>query len=152
MAKTIREQIIKEIATALGAIKISSGYHSDIGLKVFRGLKKIDFVKDMPCVVVTAGQESVSKREFKKVFCAMPIEIEAIEGVNELIDAAETAEDLLGDMLKVLTVKDLSALAESVTYTRGGASGMPDPGERTVACQVTLTVNYSFLSGDPYHQ
>lgn len=152
MADTIRERIIKEITTSLEVIMKTSGYNSDIGLKVFRALKKIDFKKDPPCAVVTAGQEAIIRREFAKVFCTMPIEIEAIEAVGALSEAAETAEALLGDMVKVVTKKKMSALASSVTYTRGGAAGYPDPGERVVACQVTLTVEYSFLAGDPYSQ
>lgn len=150
MALTIREQIIGEIVTALEAVTTSEGYYTDIGLNVMRSMRKVDILKDVPCIVVSAGQETVSKREYGKVFCNLPIEIEAVCAIDAFIGGAEIAEVMLGDLLKVLTKSKLSAIAKDVRYTKGGATGYPDPGERSIAVQVSMSIDYTFTIGDPY--
>lgn len=150
MALTIRERIIGEIVAALGAVTTSDGYYTDIGLNVLRSMKKVDISRDTPCIVVSAGQETVSKREFGRNLCSMPVEIEAIHAIDAFTGGAELAEVMLGDLLKVLTQSKLSAIAKDVRYTRGGATGYPDPGERSIAVQVSILVDYTFSIGDPY--
>jgi len=149
--KTVRANIIDEIVTELSDITIENGYNTDMGQYVFRSLKKVDLNKDVPCIVVSAGQETVSKREFGSVFCSMPIEIEGIDKPESLEAASDLVETMLGDILKVASGYKMSALAKEVTYSKGGAAGYPDPGERVVAVQVSLIVNYSFKIGDPYN-
>lgn len=150
MALTIREQIIGEIVAALGAVTTSDGYYTDIGQNIMRSMKKLDIQKDAPCIVVSAGQETVSKREYGKVFCNMPLEVEAIHAIDALTGGAELAEAMLGDLLKILTKSKLSSIAKEVKYTKGGATGYPDPGERSIAVQVSMSIDYTFAIGDPY--
>ncbi len=53
-------QIAAELATRLGTITVANGSHTDIGLKVLRGRRRIDDAQ-VPCVVLAEGPDSPTR-------------------------------------------------------------------------------------------
>ena len=54
-------EITLAFATQLGRITVSNGFQTDIGLRVFRGRRKVD-ITELPCVVLIEGDNEVIKR------------------------------------------------------------------------------------------
>lgn len=165
MSDTIREQIIQKIIARLAVIKISGGYNTDIGKKVYRA-RQTWTEADLPGVNVIPQVEE-SSRIMGKVLCLMPVRIEA--GVYMTIhpysgwayigetNASIICEKILGDIIKCIT--DQSALAtwtggltDDVYYTGGGAESYPEPGDDFAGAFANFNVSYKFLSGNPYSQ
>lgn len=54
--------ITTALAIRLAAIKVANGYSTDLGLRVFRGRRRID-PKQMPCVVIVEMPDEVKQQQ-----------------------------------------------------------------------------------------
>lgn len=60
MMSSVREQIIAEIVTTLGAVTVAGGYNNDLSGRVSRRLKHWEEVSEWPQVMIAGGSEGKS--------------------------------------------------------------------------------------------
>ncbi|MCK9362133.1 MAG: hypothetical protein M0P74_00800 [Syntrophales bacterium] len=176
--ETIRELIIREIVTRLGAIRIvaspESRYYTDCGAQVFRARLRID-PDEVPCIDVWPLPEETEQihGQDKNV---MTIHVEGfhffgMEAVNRGLatteeDASVVAERILGDLKFCLTdpawdrrrpgagspIIYSPPLAEAIRYKGGGTEEYPEEGTSSVPAVAKFEVTYYTEIGDPYKQ
>ena len=150
MADTIREQIITAYLTRLASWK--TGFNHLCGESVIRANPFYDRSK-LPVCVLWPGDEEVTK-EYGNNVCVMPFKVEAFAAVGEFDNASEIQEQLLGDAIKIMTdpAVTVTALTESIHYTRGGPADAQDPQKTTTGIFAEFEVKYQTLVGNPYSQ
>lgn len=97
MADTIREKIIKAIATKLGTIRTANGYVTEIGTKVDRGLT-LDDPDNLPRIAMFPGREEANKIT-RAYVCSMNVRVLALFAADDS-NPSELSEKALGDLVK----------------------------------------------------
>jgi len=153
MSDTIRESIIASITTALADIRTASGYNTDAGRLVRRGIPITD-QDQMPALSVlplTEENEPLSGRHY----LAMRFRVDGIIKYTSK-NPSVVGELLLGDIIKRMTNRSLSAVhggyADQLQYVEGGIEDYPEPGQYSVAVYATFEIKYKTNLGDPYNQ
>jgi len=151
MSATIREQIIAAYVTRLESWTTANGYNHNCGAKVQRAVQHVEF-KDLPVCVLFPQSEAVEQR-YNQNLCEMTIKIEAIATLGTG-NASEIQEELLGDIIRIMTDQTVSvtALIEDIVYTNGGGAELINPEEQTVGAVAEFKIKYFTIIGDPYSQ
>jgi hypothetical protein len=110
MSDTIRKQIIGNIKDYLANITRNKAYKTDIGLNVYL-VQKAQIT--IPAVIIWPGTEEIS-REQRIQRHAMNLRIDGLNEFN-LDNPSDVSEDMLGDLIEILTGKKFS-----MPFTSGG--------------------------------
>ena len=142
---TKASEIAEYLTTLMEQIKIADGYHTDIGLQVFRGRRKVD--DDMvPCGVIIEGDDrpgdNISREEIK-------IEQSYVLGGYVPCDADQpndAAHLLLKDLKRVVfgngNKTNLGGRVRSVSY-EGRDIGPRADGKNIVFAVVHISVTFA---------
>jgi hypothetical protein len=101
MNDTIRRQIVSAIVTALGSVRTSAGYATDIGATVYRARTAVD-PDAAPFCNVFAGRDESSLTPYGMARNVMPVTVEAVSVFSD-DDPAAAEDDLLGDIIEGMT-------------------------------------------------
>ena len=94
---TIREQIILAVISKVAQVKKANGYNTDCGATVLRAVKLVD-PDNLPLISFWPQPEE-SVREYGKMVCSMPLQIEGLIAYgNE--NPSVMAEAMLGDIIE----------------------------------------------------
>lgn len=153
MTDSIEEKIISAIVSALAAIKVSSGYNTDAGMSIKRGLKLTD--KDqLPGLSVMPGTESNNPIPGKNQL-TLRVRIEGLQKYMSQ-NPSSLAIALKADIIKRMTNPSLTSAdggyADKVQYAEGGVEDYPEPGQYTIACYAAFDIVYKTKLGNPYSQ
>lgn len=111
MPVSVRESILGGIETVLGGIRITNGYENDVA-SVQRWKQRGNPLKDVPCIVITAGPEEKKKGPNPLITARLKVYLELYTRQDEGDSAA--TDTLLNSILKDIE----KALYADVT--RGG--------------------------------
>lgn len=114
MTDTIRRQIVSAIVTALGAVRTSAGYATEIGATVYRARTAVD-PDAAPFCNVFAGRDASSLTPYGMARHVMPVTVEAVSAFAD-DDPAAAEDDLLGDL-----VEGMTASVWTLDYDTGSA-------------------------------
>ena len=153
MTDTIRESIIASITTELGDIRTASGYNTDAGRLVKRGIRITDQdqLPALSVIPLTEDNEPIPGRHNLTMRCR-------IDGIIKYTskNPSVVGEALLGDIIYRMTNRTLTAVGgsytEKVQYAEGGIEDYPEPGQYSVAVYATFEIQYKTNLGDPYNQ
>lgn len=153
MTDTIREKIIASIEAALGDIRTASGYNTDAGRLVKRGIRIAD-KDDLPALSLLPMTD-VNDPIYGKGFLSMRCRVDgAIKFTSQ--NPSKVGEALLGDMVYRMTNRTLTAVhggyADKIQYVEGGIEDYPESGQYSVAVYATFELKYKTNLGDPYNQ
>lgn len=152
-SETIREQIIKDIATQAATILTVAGYNVDLGSTVKRAQALHDKDKLPSIAVWPLPEENDSKSGRNNL--TMNVRLEGLAKFGN-VNPSVVAEAMLGDFIKCMANRSLTkaggGLAESVQYKEGGTDNYPDAGQYTVGVYAIFGVTYKTNIGDPYNQ
>jgi hypothetical protein len=101
MTDTIRRQIVSAIVSALGAVRASAGYATEIGATVYRARTAVD-PDAAPFCNVFVGRDESSLTQYGMSRNVMPVTIEAVSAFSG-DDPAAAEDDLLGDLIEGMT-------------------------------------------------
>lgn len=108
---TKASEIAVELSARLATIKVADGFHTDIGLRVYRGRRKIDD-EMIPCAVLFEGADDVSNPP------GHPIEVKVDQGYV-LGGYAKCDPDNPNDTAHLI-IKDLKRAVFGGAATLGG--------------------------------
>ena len=153
MSDTIREKILLQIMTRLSIIKVSGGYHTNIGDRVLRVRKAID-PDELPASVLWPLPEEAEQLSYGNLRCSMPIKVTAFLNFGAE-NPSVVSEKVLGDLIKCLTssswVRSPDYISD-IAYRGGGSDEYPEEGETVVGTHADFAVVYETENGDPYSQ
>lgn len=97
MPASVRESILSGIETVLGGIRITNGYENDVA-SVQRWKQRGNPLKDVPCIVITAGPEEKKKGPNPLVTARLKVYLELYTRQDETDSSA--TDTLLNSILK----------------------------------------------------
>ena len=151
MSATIREQIITAYLTRLAAWT-STGFNHNCGESVHRASPHIDQSSLPACVLWPQPEEAT--QEYGHNVCTMTFKVEALAVVDEDENGSEIQEQLLGDVIKIMTdpAVTVTVLTDSIQYRNGGPSGAQNPEQTITGISAEFELKYQTLIGNPYLQ
>lgn len=149
MTDTIREQIISAYLTRLSAWRTSGGFNHDCGSSVLRATQYVD-EKDLPVCALFPKPEEAATNQYGISEHQMPVRVEGLAAIGAA-DPSVIQEQLLGDMIKLMTDPDVTVTSKikSIQYTGGGPNGTPTGEDTSVAAYAEFTITYTTLKGNP---
>jgi hypothetical protein len=134
---TIREQIIRELATRVDAVRRLPTYSED----------------DLPLTVITEGDDTGGEYSYDMTRVSMQVTIARADVATMPMDDSwhEAGNAMLGDLIAEIWTggEDLDGLAEGMDYVSGSVKAVAD-GDKAIEVAVTLNVRYAFLRGNPF--
>ncbi|MFP5259299.1 MAG: hypothetical protein ACLGQH_09770 [Acidobacteriota bacterium] len=157
LSPTIRERIIREIVTSLGASNVDL-----YGLQDWKSVQRgrVDYEPgEVPFITVNPGQDTATRTQYGRQTMKMEVGVIAIyptDGPAVTSDASpsELAEIILGTLIQAVMAGTtaLKALIDDLAYTRGGVGDYPDETQQMTVVEAYFTVTYRIAKGDPYNQ
>lgn len=139
MSLPIREQIIKALATRVGAMRGLEGFDS----------------QDLPITVLVEGDDEAGDEGYDMTPLTLPVTIaRAVEISGQKDDTWFTeANTQLATLITEAYAggEDLGGLADGIDYA-GGSVGVITDGAAGVAVEVNLEIRYAIARGNPYSQ
>ena len=158
---SIAKRITLALTAMLQSIVAADGYHTDAGLRVYRGRAVMgpDDLAEGPLVVIGPTPERDSEdpvdQQPQKLRHELRLTVTAVMRPESEADPLDTAHNLLADLKRALLRPDTprpvlagEVLGEEIRYA-GATLTVPEPGEQIVSAAVHLTVRYSERRGDP---
>jgi hypothetical protein len=134
---TIREQIIRELATRVDGVRRMPTYSE----------------QDLPLTVITEGDDAGNGYAYDMHRVTMPVTIARAALATMPMDDAwhQQGNAMLGDLITDIYAggEDLNGLAEGMDYTSGSVKPVAD-GDRAIEVAVTINVRYAFVRGNPF--
>ena len=140
---SVANDIAVAISDRVATINVANGYETDIGLRVFRGRKRLDKTH-LPCIVIIERDDTVSDSRPTQAKVSQPFVIEG-HMVCDPDNPNDTAHKIIADIKQAI-------FATNITYGEGkpllpvkyaGKSIAPrDDGIEIVSAAVEITVDY----------
>jgi len=136
------DAIARAITARLGAIRISSGYLTDIGARAYRGRLRLDPSR-LPCVVIVEGEDRLANagpRDAVKL--TLPVLVEG-HAACDPDNPNDSAHAIIADLKRALFAEppNLGGLAREVRYN-GRSIGAREDGLAQVSAVVEIEVDY----------
>lgn len=152
---SVRQEIIAEVRSRLGAISVVGGFQTDAGVLVLVG-QAPSFGPDDPTAVISISiSDDESFYQGEKVTVVLPLEVHALVKAD-LADPYLAAEAVIADIKKAVekpggvSDHDLGGLAVPRGLARGVTkAALREPGSEYVAARVEYRITYAEMWGNP---
>lgn len=152
MNKTHEQRIIEAIADRLRAISVASGYQTDAGAQVYRGLVQWDERDPLPLVCVHPGEISAENGITNTAIVNLPIQISGVAAATP-DNPGDAAQVLCGDLQQALFAPGdfrLGGLLTDNLIFTGRRISPRAPGAAVVEVELNLSVRYVLRLAEPY--
>lgn len=150
MADPIREQIVQALLTRLKTIVTGNDYNTDIGLNVFRALRRPLEAHELPAIYLLEGDESESEINFGFDRYNFGISIQARVTFDDGDDWMRIGTLMIADVIKCLGVdQTLGGLALDIRMTSNQV-GEAEEKVRAVGADISVEIDYRTQHLNPY--
>lgn len=141
MSMAAARDVAAALAARLGQITKANGYHTDIGLRVYRGRRKLDMAK-IPCVVLGEGDDEVQANSLRNANIKQTYVFEALHACDP-DNPNDTAHDLIEDLKRAIFSGDTTfgRTVRSLEY-RGRLISPREDGAALVAASIEITAGF----------
>ncbi len=152
MSDTLIKRVLLAMKARAEHIAVQDGFHYTVGEHVYLGQRHFDQLEEGQIRVCIYRGKTTAKDDGQPVQAVtLPIMVEVHISVGN--DAAEAAEDMVGDLKQALLIDDdrnfrglaqgrLSLLSDEVLY--------PDAGSSIAGVRLVLSAGLRETYGDPY--
>lgn len=147
---TVRENILANIKTTLEAITVANGYNNTI-LSVQRWDKRGNALRQVPCIVVSAGQEEKQMSPNPYFTCRLSVYLDVWIRQDEADgQATDTVlSGILGDIEKALMVNNTRGGYAIDTNIKSNVPFETVEGQPHAGLTIELEILYQHTQSDP---
>lgn len=147
---TVRESILANLKTTLEAITKDHGYNNDI-VSVQRWLQRGNPLRQVPCIIITAGPESKNPAPNPLVTCHFTVYLDVYFRQEETSTdpTDKVTNSLLGDIEKALMVDNTRGGYARDTNIQSNIPFETAEGEITAGIVIELDIVYQHQLSNP---
>lgn len=142
------KDVAQALTDRLAVITVANGYQTDIGLRVFRGRRKLDETH-VPCIVIVEGDDNITSEQRGRVATAPDYFIEG-HSVCDPDNPNDKAHDMIADLKRAIWSGDLSfgGLVLELKY-KGRAIQSREDGMSMIAGSIQISAKFAENLAEP---